>query len=105
MSAIYFFCNLLTVGMDGDVYMCNNWGWAAGGGEWWTVDGYQVEMPKHPLLLLLTEIYQTTQIARFMGPKWGPSGADRAHFGPINFVIWEALILRQEWSWSWSMDE
>ena len=29
-----------------------------------------------------------TQIARFMGPKWGPSGADRTQVGPINLAIW-----------------
>ena len=27
----------------------------------------------------------TTLIARFMGPTWGPAGAD---VGPMNFVIW-----------------
>ena len=25
-------------------------------------------------------------IARFMGPTWGPSGADRAHVGPMNLL-------------------
>ena len=27
-------------------------------------------------------------IARFMGPTWGPTGADRARVGPMNFAIW-----------------
>ena len=30
----------------------------------------------------------TTLMARFMGPTWGPSGADRTQVGPMNFVIW-----------------
>ena len=30
-----------------------------------------------------------TLIARFMGPTWGPSGADRTHVGPMNWVsLW-----------------
>ena len=28
-------------------------------------------------------------MARFMGPTWGPSGADRAQVGPMNFAIWD----------------
>ena len=28
------------------------------------------------------------QITRFMGPTWGPSGADRTQVGPMNLVIW-----------------
>ena len=31
---------------------------------------------------------QTTLIARFMGPTWGPSGAGRTPVGPMNFAIW-----------------
>ena len=27
-------------------------------------------------------------IARFMGPTWGPSGADRTQVGPMNLAIW-----------------
>ena len=30
-------------------------------------------------------------IARFMGPTWGPSGADRTQVGPMNFVIWDII--------------
>ena len=30
-------------------------------------------------------------IARFMGPTWGPSRADRTQVGPMNFVIWVPL--------------
>ena len=28
------------------------------------------------------------QIARFMGPTWGPTGTDRTQVGPMNFAIW-----------------
>ena len=28
-------------------------------------------------------------IARFMGPTWDPSGADRSQVGPMNFAIWD----------------
>ena len=42
----------------------------------------------HSILLTFTctnipEIYNTTLIARFMGPTWGPSGADRTQVGPM----------------------
>ena len=30
-------------------------------------------------------------IARFMGPTWGPPGADRTQVGPMNFAIWVYL--------------
>ena len=50
-----------------------------------------------------------TLIARFMGPTWGPSGADRTQMGPIlapmNFVIcillnmvqWDHDIMQRTW--------
>ena len=39
-------------------------------------------------------------IARFMGPTWSPSGADRTdpcgpHVGPINFAIWGTKLSTQ----------
>ena len=38
---------------------------------------------------------------RFMGPTWGPSGADRTwggpHVGPVNFAIWVCLPLPIGW--------
>ena len=33
--------------------------------------------------LLLRELPRTTLIARFMGPTWGPAGADRTQVGPM----------------------
>ena len=37
-----------------------------------------------------------TQIARFMGPTWGPPGADNdpggPHVGPMNFAIWGSNV-------------
>ena len=35
---------------------------------------------------------KTPLIARFMGPTWGPSGANRPHVSPMNFVIWAISI-------------
>ena len=35
----------------------------------------------------------TVLIARFMGPAWGPSGADRTHVGPMNLAIWERRLM------------
>ena len=32
--------------------------------------------------------FSVTQIARLMGPPWGPSGGNRAQVGPMNFAIW-----------------
>ena len=34
-----------------------------------------------------------TLIARFMGPMWGPSGADRTHVGPMKFAIWATIVM------------
>ena len=39
----------------------------------------------------LTQCDNATLIARFMGPTWGPSGADRLQVGPINLAIWKAI--------------
>ena len=39
-------------------------------------------------------------IARFMGPTWSPSGADRSqvpHVGPMNFACW--VYSDQPWCW------
>ena len=42
-----------------------------------------------------TYVWDPTLIARFMGPTWGPSGADRTqvgpHVGPMNFAIWGTI--------------
>ena len=39
-----------------------------------------------------------TLIAGFMGPTWGPSGADRTHVGPhvdpVNVAIWVKMVLQ-----------
>ena len=32
---------------------------------------------------------------RFMGPTWGPPGADRTQVGPMNFAIWDIHGLAQ----------
>ena len=32
-----------------------------------------------------------TQIARFMGPTWGPSGSCRPYVGPMNLAIRELV--------------
>ena len=40
-------------------------------------------------------------IARFMGPTWGPSGADRTQVGPMlasmNFAIWDVSTGSADW--------
>ena len=36
----------------------------------------------------------TTLIARFMGPTWGPSGAKRTQVGPIKYAIWVVSLHR-----------
>ena len=36
----------------------------------------------------LTPWFNTSPIARFMGPTWGPSGAYRTQVGPMNVAIW-----------------
>ena len=33
-------------------------------------------------------VEEPTLIARFMGPIWGPSEADRTQVGPMNLAIW-----------------
>ena len=42
-----------------------------------------IEMTNGVLELWVGRQYLRSLIARFMGPKWGPSGADRTHMGPI----------------------
>ena len=41
-------------------------------------------------LLASRALYMSYQIAKFMGPTWGPSGADRTQMGPI-FASWTLL--------------
>ena len=44
----------------------------------------------------LSSIYFVPLIARFMGPTWGPPGADRTmldHVGPINLAIRDVIML------------
>ena len=47
---------------------------------------------------------EATLIARFMGPTWGPSGADRTQMGPI-LAPWSLLsgypLRRQNIIWLW----
>ena len=35
------------------------------------------------------ELNVWTVIARFMGPMWGPFGADRTQVGPMSLAIWD----------------
>ena len=42
----------------------------------------------------------TTLIARFMGPTWGPSGADRAQVGPM-LAPWTLLSGKAVWGYKW----
>ena len=54
-------------------------------------------------MLLLIHV-QTSLIARFMGPTWGPSGADRTQVGPM-LAPWTLLsgiaktMLVMHWGW------
>ena len=59
-----------------------------------------VVMGLHPIYWLIIIVvcgkYDLTQIARFMVPTWGPSGADRTQvgpmLGPMNFAIWVYIL-------------
>ena len=44
---------------------------------------------------------EPTLIARFMGPTWGPSGADRTHVGPIwaPWTLLSGLLLGEQYQW------
>ena len=54
----------------------------------------------------VTQWSDNTLIARFMGPTWGPSGADRAQIGPM-LAPWTLLpgilygLIREQAAWSW----
>ena len=52
-------------------------------------------MLHHPTISFCWE----TLIARFMGPSWGPSGADMTQMGPMNFAIWECLSMKTALVW------
>ena len=62
---------------------------------------------KHKSDLELIETPFLTLIARFMGPTWGPSGADRGHLGPISGLYsiqyldiqWDAIIRKLNMTW------
>ena len=43
-----------------------------------------------PMLLCWVSLWRVNLIARFMGPTWGPHGADRTQVGPI-LVPWTLL--------------
>ena len=49
---------------------------------------YQVALGNH-LVAMKSCCCIRTLIARFMGPIWGPPGADRTQVGPMNLAIWE----------------
>ena len=34
-------------------------------------------------VIIICQFIMVTQIAKFMGPTWGPSGADRTQMGPM----------------------
>ena len=48
----------------------------------------------HVMRWFRTSDYQLPMIARFMGPTWGPSGADRNHVDPMKIAIWD---LKKRW--------
>ena len=45
------------------------------------------------------KIWKCPLIARFMGPTWGPSGADMTQVGPMNFAIWVVRKMAAISSW------
>ena len=46
------------------------------------------------------KIWKCLLIARFMGPTWGPSGADMTQVGPMNLAIWVVRKMAAILSWS-----
>ena len=50
-------------------------------------------------------IWLNTLIARFMGPTWGPSGADRTQVGPMlsPWTLLYGVALWNVWLYSWSL--
>ena len=54
----------------------------------------------HHNLALVNECL-VTQIAKFMGPKWGPRGSCRfqmAHVGPMNLALWATVMIPEQFS-------
>ena len=41
----------------------------------------------------VTNVSSPSLITRFMGPIWGPSGADRTQVGPMTFALWDHINL------------
>ena len=41
----------------------------------------------------LCTLFMLPPIASFMGPTWGPSGADRTQVGPVNLAIWDVVLV------------
>ena len=46
-------------------------------------DPYWIKQPASMENSEMVSIWNSTLITRFMGPSWGPSGADRTHMGPM----------------------
>ena len=49
--------------------------------RWYVDQVTEVELSGY--MVLLSTDYRATLIAKFMGPTWGPSGANRTQVGPM----------------------
>ena len=49
------------------------------------------------IIIHIHDIYSL--IARFMGPTWGPSGADSTQVGPMNLAIWVNTVSNDRGHW------
>ena len=64
----------------------------------WNFTRTHMELLAHCLNVqtIMSPERNNTLIAKFMGPTWGQSGANRTQVGPMNFAIWVSRRL----SWS-----
>ena len=77
----------IPVPVRGDVRGCRPWHHHA---HLCSLDGHQRETTGQQMVGQWGEL--TALIARFMGPTWGPSRADRTQVGPMNLIIWEQSV-------------
>ena len=74
------------------------------GGRWWVAELLIKRAHDAIMTSLLRYVPAggTSQIARFIGPTWGPPGSCRPQMGPMNLAIRE-VIQWSQWSSSWPL--
>ena len=85
-------------GLFSTIRRCTSVSWGLPG-DIWQLSWRHHDMGTLSMLLNLYEVIGAL-IARFMGPTWGPSGADRTQVGPM-LAPWTLLSGWFQWCGAW----